>query len=314
MRPLLQVQIVTYNSEAAIGSCLDTLLAQSFLPERIVIIDNDSTDQTKSIIATYIPFFQAQHVDCEIIPINTNTGYAAGHNRGIQSAISHHIDLLCTLNPDIKLDVDYLKYTVSDFRLDEKIGGVTGKLIRSSSDEEAEGIIDSTGLQMEAFFHARDRGQDEKDRGQYNEPAYVWGVCGAAALYRVKMLAALAYQGQYFDENFFVYKEDVDLCWRGQSQDWKFYYEPRAFAFHGRGWKKGERVSPLAQTHSFANQIALLIKHVPKVSFLLLLSLLVELIRLFVITLRSPEVAKAIIFAIRSKWAIAWEWRRGMWR
>ncbi len=313
MRPLLQVQIVTYNSGAVIGPCLDSILAQSLFPGRVVIIDNASMDQTHSIISSYFPAFQIQHIDFELISLSSNTGYAAGHNQGILAAMNHDVDFLCTLNPDIKLDVDYLKYAVSDFRLDEKIGGVTGKLIRPLSDGTVS-IIDSTGLRMEGFFHVRDRGQDEKDRGQYNEPAYVWGVCGAAAVYRMEMLEDLAYQEQYFDESFFVYKEDVDLCWRGQNQGWKFYYDPRALAFHGRGWKKGEQVTSLAQIHSFANQILLLIKHVPKPSVLLLSTIFVETIRFMGIALRSPAVAKAIISAIRSKWWAAWNWRRGVWR
>ncbi len=311
MSAKLQVQIVTYNSEDAIADCLDALLAQSLLPSRIMIIDNASIDQTKRVIESYQSLFHEKKIILETIFLPANTGYAAAHNKGIQAALADQFDFICTLNPDVRLESNYLKYTTSDFRLDAAIGGVTGRLLRPQS-ASSKTIIDSAGLQMEAFYHVRDRGQEEVDRGQYDEPAYVWGVCGAAALYRKEMLEELVYQGKCFDESFFLYKEDVDLCWRGNARGWKFYYEPRAIAWHERGWKKGVQVTSQAQIHSFANQIALLIKHVSGISPMLLLSILIEMVRWIGIAIRSPGIASSIQRKIRAEWSNNWSWRRAV--
>ena len=313
MSAKLQVQIVTYNSEDAIADCLDALLAQNLLPSRIIIIDNASIDQTKQVMESYQPIFHEKKIVYETIFLSSNTGYAAAHNQGIRAALADQYELICTLNPDVRLDPNYLRYATSDFRLDAAIGGVTGKLLRSQT-AALKSIIDSAGLQMEAFYHVRDRGQDEVDRGQYDVPAYVWGVCGAAAVYRKEMLEELAYQGQYFDVSFFLYKEDVDLCWRGNSRGWKFYYEPRANAWHERGWKKGKQVATQAQIHSFANQIALLIKHVPSITPTLVLTIIVEMVRWMGIAIRSPETASSILRKIRAEWSNNWARRKAVQR
>lgn len=310
---MLQVQIVTYNSEDALPACLDSLLLQSRAPDRVLVIDNASTDPTKQVITAYEHAFHAKNIAYETLFLSVNTGYAAGHNQGIRAALTHHVDFLCTINPDVRMEPDYLQYAFADFRLDAQMGGVTGKLLRPQAAPSTL-TLDSAGLQMQAFYHVRDRGQEDLDRGQYDEPAYVWGVCGAAAVYRREMLEQLAYLGQYFDESFFIYKEDVDLCWRGGERGWKFYYEPRALAWHGRGWKKGDHASTPALIHSFANQIALLIKHVPNPTLVLWLSLIVESLRLCGIAVRSPSVANAILQKIRNEWATTWAWRKAVQR
>ena len=65
---------------------------------------------------------------------------------------------------------------------------------------------------------------------------YVFGACGAAALYRRTMLEDLALDGEYLDESFFAYYEDADLAWRAQLRGWRCVYAPRAVATHARGW------------------------------------------------------------------------------
>ncbi len=305
----LQVQIVTYNSEDVIAACLEGLLQQTMLPNRVMIIDNASTDQTKKVMESYQTEFHEKNILFEIIYLPLNSGYAAAHNQGIKAAVVDQFDYISTLNPDVQLAPDYFMYTISDFRLNAEIGGVTGKLLRPHL-HPSPTVIDSAGLRMELFYHVRDRGQDESDHGQYDVPGYVWGICGAAAVYRTKMLEALTYQGQFFDESYFLYKEDVDLCWRGNGVGWKFYYEPRTFAWHQRGWKKGQHISDQAQIHSFANQIALLVKNVPRFTPMLVLSILVESIRWIGMVFRSPGTAIATLKKIHSTWAKGWAWRK----
>ncbi|MCF8567857.1 glycosyltransferase family 2 protein [Alicyclobacillus tolerans] len=310
--PKIQVQIVTFNSKDSLTSCLDALMVQSLLPDRVMIIDNGSIDQTRQIIEVYQKQFLDKNIPYIYYFLSSNTGYASAHNVGIRTAYEQNIDYVCTLNPDVRLEIDYLKYAVMDFLINKTVGGVTGKLTRPHEEAQDTLRIDSTGLQMKAFFHARDRGQDQYDLGQYEEPTYIWGICGAAAVYRTEMLQQLAYKGQYFDESFFVYKEDVDLCWRGNERGWKFYYDPRATAWHNRGWQKTSTPSEQARIHSFANQVALLIKHVPRPSLILIITLLVEVIRFVDISLRFPIVSKGIMKKIRMEWANTWAWRKGV--
>jgi GT2 family glycosyltransferase len=79
-----------------------------------------------------------------------------------------------------------------------------------------------------------DRGAEEIDRGQYDRLQYVFGATGAAAFFRRDFINDVSIEGEFFDEEFFAYREDADLAWRAQLMGWKCLYLPTAVAWHVR--------------------------------------------------------------------------------
>jgi GT2 family glycosyltransferase len=102
-------------------------------------------------------------------------------------------------------------------------------------------VLDSTG--MIGFRNRRvlDRDGDQPAGGRRLVPEYVFGASGAAAVYRRAMLEDVAFEGEMFDEDFFTYREDVDLAWRAQHLGWKTMYVPSAVARHRRRVAPGRR-------------------------------------------------------------------------
>jgi GT2 family glycosyltransferase len=108
-----------------------------------------------------------------------------------------------------------------------------------------------------------DRGADQPDSGQFESFEEVFGPSGAAAMYRRSALDDTAIGGQYFDEDFFAYREDADLAWRCRLLGWTSIYVPAAVALHGR------RVTPerrgqlprLINYHSVKNRFLLRINN-----------------------------------------------------
>lgn len=292
----VQVQIVTYNNADVIGNCLDSVLQQTIEIARIVVIDNDSKDHTVELIEQHFG-------EISIIRNPANFGYAGGHNVGFSLAIGDCMDYVLTLNPDVELFPDYVALLLDEMNHSPKIGGISGKLLRMQSENAGRQIIDSTGLVMQRLFHVRDRDAGVLDMGQRDTAGPVWGVCGAAALYRVSMLKDLVYMGRVFDESFFVYKEDVDLCWRAQRRNWTFSYFPNATALHRRSWAQGSKMSANIVAHSFANQIALLIRHTPRRGLRVILAVGVELLRFLSLLVRRPTVATQAAFIILHSWS-----------
>jgi GT2 family glycosyltransferase len=94
--------------------------------------------------------------------------------------------------------------------------------------------LDSTGIIMLREQRHLDRGADQPDTGQFDAPEDVFGPSGAAALYRRKALDEVAVNGQFFDEDFFAYREDADLAWRCRLAGWTSIYVPTAVALHRR--------------------------------------------------------------------------------
>lgn len=297
------MQIVTYNSADAIKKCLDSVLQQTLESTRVVVIDNDSKDHSVNLIE--------QHFGRVIIMRNpANIGYTGGHNVGFSLAIQDGMDYVLTLNPDVELSPTYVQLLVHELASAPHLGGISGKLLRMESDSAGRKKIDSTGLMMERFFHVRDRDAGMPDVGQRDASDTVWGVTGAAALYRVSMLKDLGKMVPVFDESFFMYKEDVDLCWRARRRNWAFRYLPSAIAFHRRSWVRGNRMSAHIVAHSFANQIALLIRHSPRLGLNVIWAVVVELLRFIALLVRRPAAAIQAAYLIRRWWLHHWRMRR----
>ena len=215
--PRVSVQIVTFHSADVIGSCLDSLAGQTFTDFRIRILDNASTDATRDILA-------GRAID--VIPSDTNTGFCAAHNR---LARQWPADYVLFLNPDTVLEPDFIGELVSALDADPKAGSVCGKLLRMDGR-----TIDSTGIVMTRNGRHLDRGADTFDEGQFETSEEVFGPSGAAALYRYACLEHTAIDGQFFDEDFFAYREDADLAWRCRLMGWTSIYEPKAVGRHAR--------------------------------------------------------------------------------
>jgi GT2 family glycosyltransferase len=235
---LVSVNVLTYNGQDLIESCLGSVARQTYKNVEVLVIDNNSQDDTLGKI---------RNLPIRIIENKENLGFSAGHNIGIRESRGEYV--LC-LNQDVALDKDFIKNAVEAIEVDGKIAAVQGKLLKIND------VIDATGLVMFKNRRIIGRGQGEKDKGQYKR-GEIFGADGAAPLYRRSALEDVKlpiFKGgapsldcfEYFDENFFMYKEDVDLAWRMRLYGWKAIYEPTAIAYHLRGAGEKAVRTPIA--------------------------------------------------------------------
>lgn len=279
----ISVCIVTYNSASDIRACLEAVKSQSYPIASVVIVDNASTDHSIDEIESW----DSGGINLVLMNNKINNGFAGGQNQAIAASQS---DYVLVLNPDVRIHEDYVKCLVNELEKESKAGSATGKLV-SGLDHQ---IIDSTGLVMGYLRQARDRGAGEA-AVRWEEPAYIFGTSGAASLYARRMITEISIAGEFFDEQFFAYKEDVDVAWRAQLLGWKAKYVPEAHAIHARGWKKGGRkeIPLFVRQHSYNNRFFLLIKNetLGVRSFIQIPAILVmELIKLGYILLREPDL------------------------
>ncbi len=113
-------------------------------------------------------------------------------------------------------------------------GHILEKASKTETDPHKTNIIDSTGIYFTPNMRHLDRGAEEIDHGQYDRPQYVFGATGAAAFFRRSFIDDVSVEGQFFDEEFFAFREDADLAWRAQVMGWKCLYTPKAVAWHVR--------------------------------------------------------------------------------
>jgi GT2 family glycosyltransferase len=259
---LVSITIAAKNEEKNIEKSLSSALNQSYSPIEIFLIDDTSTDKTVEVAEeTYRGLtgqLSGQTPKFTIIRNEKNLGFGGSHNVGMRKSSG---DFVLCLNADCELDKNYVKYAVEVFARDPRIAAVQGKLTNPRT-----GKIDTTGLLFYKNRRVINRGQGDLDRGQYENPEEIWGVDGAAPVYRRVALADTKIRNEYFDEDFFAYKEDIDLSWRLRWAGWKCMYEPKAIAYHDRSAGEGTAKNPLriiqarrgisqfAKFHSFANQ------------------------------------------------------------
>jgi len=254
-KDLVSVTLITYNSGRFIKRCLESVLEQKYPSLELVIIDNASTDGTVDILEQF-------QDSCRIYYNDENIGFAAAQNQAIGLGGGEWI---LTLNPDVLLEPNFIAALVEAAQIDPKVGSVCGKLltIRATFDLPEQQLVDSTGIYFTPMLRHLDRGSQEVDNGHYLNFEYVFGATAAAALYRRRMIEDIAIDGEFFDPDFFVYREDADVAWRAQLMGWRCIYTPNARGYHVRNVLPGNRraLPPEINMHSVKNRFLMRIKN-----------------------------------------------------
>lgn len=219
MVPFISVVIVTFNGKKFLEDCLSSLTRQTFRDFEIILVDNGSSDGTAEYIRKQFPLVI-------LIESGKNLGFSGGTNAGIRAARG---EFIFTLNNDTIACSHTLKELIQPMLTDPKVGMCGTKMIFPDH------RINSTAICISKSGAAWDRGMGERDCGQYDVEEEVFGPCAGAALYRRTMLDEIG----LFDEDFFLFLEDVDLAFRGRLAGWKCMYVPTARVIHFHGGTAG---------------------------------------------------------------------------
>lgn len=216
----ISVVIVTRNSEKFIVECLSSMRRQTACVDRIIVMDNGSSDATVECVRDRFP-------DVHIVELGENTGFCRANNAGYRQTTS---EFVLFANPDTVIEPDYIEKALAAFDEDARIGMVSGKLLRFDRR-----TIDSAGQVLTRGRKIQDRGYGRPDDGSYGIPTDVDSVCGAMMMCRRKMMDDIASGGEFFDEDFFAFGEDMDVGWRARRFGWRVHYVPAAVGLHFRG-------------------------------------------------------------------------------
>lgn len=215
---LISVIVLNYNGRELLDGCLSSLASQTYSPFEVVLVDNGSSDGSPEYI-------QAQYPWVRLVRNRDNLGFAGGTNAGIRVAKGRYI---LTLNNDAVADRFFIEELARPM-VDPQVGVCAAKMLFP------DGRINSAGICISRSGAAWDRGMFEPDQGQYDSMEEVFGACAGAALYRREMLDEIG----LFDDDFFLYLEDVDLAFRARLAGWKCIYVPWAVVIHHHGKTAG---------------------------------------------------------------------------
>ena len=250
------VVVVTHNHADTLPACLSAIEKLDPAPERVVLIDNASSDGSAEV-AQALP----SKTSFEVFREESNTGFASAVNRAISLTSEPWV---LVLNPDCAPQPDFVQHSfegLSRSRVADEVGTITPKLLRSDgSDLEPGRTVDAAGMLVTPSGRHFDRGAGRIDDGAFDRPAWVFGGTGAAALYRREALEDVAYPAnEFFAPTFFAYREDAELAWRLQSRGWRCLYVPNAVGAHRRGFRPegGRRGHHAVNRYSVRNRFLL---------------------------------------------------------
>ena len=282
--------VVHHDSIGDLERCLLSLQAQSATPRRITVIDHGRRPEELERLRNRFRDVRFR--------TTTNEGYSGGANRIVRDAEEHRDDFVLILNPDVVLDPDFARILVDAMSARPQVVVASGKLLRPDRT-----TIDSAGISMGRDRRPRDRGSERSDLGHYDQTESVFAVCGAAMLLRTDAATKIAIAGEVFDNDFFCYYEDTDLCWRAALLGYEILYEPRARALHVRGWQREHRfrVPVEMRRHSFKNRYLQLLKNERVSDFLVNLPLFLawEVLRFGFVILRDRDLLASYGEALR---------------
>jgi N-acetylglucosaminyl-diphospho-decaprenol L-rhamnosyltransferase len=235
--PAVDVVIVSYRSQDLLRSCLTSLRAYPpDLGAHIWLVDNASQDGTAEMVRAEFP-------EVELIASKTNRGFSAANNLAIRQGRAPYV---LVLNPDTRLTLGALDRMLELLDANPSIGIAGCRL------ELEDGTFDHAARRsfptpLGALGHFTGVGRRSNVPGwltQYRAPAIESGavdaVNGAFMLIRRHALDEVG----LFDEGYWMYMEDLDLCFRFAQAGWPTWYEPSVTVLHVKAGSSGRYRSP----------------------------------------------------------------------
>jgi GT2 family glycosyltransferase len=223
---MVSIIVINRNGKRFLSQCLFSVLRQTYPDIEVLVIDSGSCDGSLDLL-------RGEFSEVNVLAKMENIGFCKAFNEGVKRTRGEFVLLL---NADTHLEPHYVEKVTSIMDKDPGLGSITGKVLRFDGK-----TIDSTGQFLGRDRRPMERGYNEDDRGQYDREETAFSVCGAVAFYRREMLEDCALLGEFFDEDYFAFYEDLDLGWRANLLGWRSLYHPRAIAYHYRWGTEGYR-------------------------------------------------------------------------
>jgi N-acetylglucosaminyl-diphospho-decaprenol L-rhamnosyltransferase len=252
----LSIVIVNYHSTQSLKTCLAALSGTNVDSDiEVFVVNNDSAQELASVSHPPKPWIHWIHN-------RSNLGFAAAANIGFRAS---SWDFVLVLNPDILVLAQALETLLDSLKLHADAAIALPRLNNpdGSLQYSCRRFYDFTTLMMRrAPFnkivpdHPTVRDHLMLDWDHQSLAEVDWGL-GAAMLVRRAAIPG----ADLFDERFFLYFEDVDLCLRTRRQGWKVLYNPEAIFVHQHQRESGQTWNFAAKRHHFVSLLKFLWKH-----------------------------------------------------
>jgi len=246
-KALVSVIIVNWNGMIWLPACLSSLREQIYKNIEIIIVDNNSTDGSVDWIKKFYP-------KTKVTKNSQNHGFASANNIGYKQANGEY---LLFLNNDTRVTCNFLTELVGVVNSAPLIAGAQSKILLMDHTDTHDSIgafLTPTGF----LFHY---GFGMKDEVKYNKLINLFTAKGACMLFKKSVLDQVAIAGKIFDDDYFAYFEETDLCHRIWLAGYRIVYAFQSVIFHKMGATSISMENSIIQYHSFKNRIRSYLKN-----------------------------------------------------
>lgn len=246
----VSVIIPNYNGIQYLETCLNALERQTLSEFRRILVDNGSTDGSVRLVREKYPQVQ-------IVALPENTGFSGAVNAGIRAADTPYVILL---NNDTEVFPEFVEALLTGIQKRPLAFSCAAKMIQYHDRSR----LDDAGNYYNALGWAYARGKD-KSADSYATSCRIFAACAGAAIYRAEYLR----QTGLFDEEHFVYLEDLDLGYRARIAGYENWYLPEARVYHVGSGTSGSRYNEFKIRYSSRNNIYMIWKNMPLFQWIL---------------------------------------------
>lgn len=287
--PKVSIIMLTFNGLEILKISLPAVLKTKYPDFEVIVVDNGSSDGSVSFLSKMFP-------NVSVISVNPNKGIDIPYNLGASTACG---SLLAFLNNDMEVHPDWLLPLVLAMENNERVACCDSKLINYFERDK----IDAAGGFIDNYGNTVNRGTGEIDKGQFK----IQEVFHGSTLFKKDLFMKVG----GFDESFFLYYDETDLCWRLHRSGYKIFSVPESLIYHIGSHTisiRGPQKKPKSIVfHFYKNKLRMLIKNQFGIS--LMFSVLVFLLDLCGTGIRMllmgnqdyiPILGKALIWNLRN--------------
>ncbi|MBA4317051.1 MAG: hypothetical protein C0412_01490 [Flavobacterium sp.] len=215
----ISIVILNYQRPNETVECINSVQNNASITQNIIVVDNASDDNSVEIIKNSFP-------DIQLILSKENRGYAGGMNLGILEAFKHSPDYILILNSDTLIENQSIEILVKAMDNNKSAAMATGTIHYYPKIEDIWYSGGRLSYWRASGFHVR--ALDDHSRLLEKDFVKVTFISGCACLFRTDALKKVG----LFDERFFLYNEDTELCSRLIRNNYELIYVPASKLFH----------------------------------------------------------------------------------
>lgn len=246
----ISLVVLNYNGIHLLKEYFDSLFKQTLIPDEIIMLDNNSTDDS-------VKFVNKKYPKVKVVQNKTNDGTAEGSNKGFQHVTG---DYVIFQSNDLKLEKNCIKALVDLIKTDKKIGIITSVFLKYKPEKNGEYLVDNAGgiVDMFGFGMQKYPAVPVKEIPEIGDVFFSYG---SSFIIPTKLYKKM----NGFDDRFFTLNDDIDLSWRVRKLGYSIFYTKKSIVYHHgsatlgplfqraqkRYWSERNTIATLIKNHTF---------------------------------------------------------------